>query len=79
MNHYNGSPARKWKACFVDGPWHCRSMTSCRIVYRKASLNSTADALSRRMGPELTAPTRIDAGLSTHAVQIHEAQRSDEV
>ena len=28
MNHYNGSPARKWKACFVDGPWHCRSMIS---------------------------------------------------
>ena len=48
-----------------------------RIVYRKASLNTNADALSRRKGPELIATTRIDAGLST--VQIHEAQRSDEV
>ena len=48
-----------------------------RIVYRKASLNTNADALSRRKGPELTATIRIDSGLST--VQIHEAQRSDEV
>ena len=43
----------------------------------KSSLNTNADALSRRKGPELTATTRIDAGLPT--VQIHEAQRSDEV
>ncbi|KAL5505558.1 hypothetical protein EMCRGX_G007010 [Ephydatia muelleri] len=35
-----------------------------RIVYRKASLNTHADALSRRKGPELIATTRIDAGLS---------------
>ena len=48
-----------------------------RIVYRKASLNTNTDALSRRKSPELTATTRIDAGLST--VQIQEAQRSDEV
>ena len=48
-----------------------------RIVYRKASWNTNADALSWRKDPELTATTRIDAGLST--VQIHEAERSDEV
>ncbi|KAL5479703.1 hypothetical protein EMCRGX_G023263 [Ephydatia muelleri] len=45
-----------------------------RIVYRKVSLNTNADALSWRKGPELTATTRIDAGLST--VQIHEVQRN---
>ena len=48
-----------------------------RTVYRSASLNNNADALSWRKGLELTATTRIDAGLST--VQIHEAQRSDEI
>ena len=31
-----------------------------RIVYRKTSLNTNADALSRRKDPELTATTRID-------------------
>ena len=75
MNHSNGSLARKLKACFVDGPWHCRS--DFRIVYRKASLNTNADALSQKKGPELTATTRIDARLST--VQIQEAHRSGEV
>ena len=65
----NGRLACRWALAFQEYDF--------RIVYRKASLNTNADDLSRRKGLELTATTRIDVGLST--VQIHEAQRSDEV
>ena len=64
---------KKWKVCCADGPWPYNN--DFKIVYRKGSSNSNADALSR-LPPESCAVT---IGLPHYSpTELHASQSNDD-